>query len=117
MKPDECKICLKGTEACKTPGDFGDHTKGIYLNLQPDTSFLSQHRRKPEHEDAGAIIMFRFFSGRCKLILETRHKLQPTENYQSHEHAFGTQYYIFDKEQIMPRYILHWKAVRKIKKH
>jgi len=108
INPAECKGCLKG-EYCYNPGDFGDHTKGVYLDLHPDPTFSYQKIRIPEKGDEGAILMFRFFSGRYSVCFFSKRGLAPDLNYQSHRNNSGIQYYLFDTNQIMPCYILHWK--------
>jgi len=112
LRPARCEICLKG-EICDRPGDFGDHTLGVYVCLHPDHTFYYQKNRKPEIGDEGAILMLRFFIGLCKTISLLKHKIQPDKNYQAHEYPSFVEYYIFDTNQIMPRYIIHWKANKK----
>jgi len=112
LRPSNCQTCKAGNK-CADPGFFGDHTKGVYVSKHADYTFYYQkgHKAEVEENDIGAVIMMKMFTGKIKHLDKLAVKEPPTLGYHCHETTNFMEYYVWDTNQIMPYYIISWKAI------
>lgn len=134
LRPSGCAKCKSG-KACTDPGLcallneffclshftiqlfyckvgwFGDHTKGVYVSKHPDYTFFYSNYDEPKSGDEGKVIMFKMFTGRRLKFTETKFAVQPTPGYHCHESPKHLEFFVFNPAQIVPMYVISWKAV------
>jgi len=111
LRAKNCQPCSSGGY-CSDPGWFGDHTKGVYVSKHADYTFFYQRMGTAVKDgDQGMVIMFRMFTGKRYHFQAKSVKVQPTVGYHCHESPKHLEYYVFDANQIMPCYLIHWLAI------
>jgi len=115
LRPSNCSICKSGIDKyCSDPGFYGDHTKGVYVSKHVDYTFYYQkgHKALVEESDTGAVLMMKMFTGKRKHLDRRADKAPPSIGYHCHETPNHLEFYVWDTNQLVPCYILHWKAIK-----
>lgn len=114
LSPSVCAKCasVSPTEICDEPGSCGNHTKGVYLYRHADKCFSQLRGRAARAGEAGCVVMCKLFTGKRLQFLDTKNKGKqaPSPGYHAHEAIKTGDYFIFDSAQVLPCFVVHWKA-------
>lgn len=92
-------------------GYFGDHTKGVYVSKHADYTFYYVKLAEVGAGDEGSTIVLKCVTGRRKLFREMISGVAPTPGYHAHESPNHLEFFLFNAEQTVPVYVVHWKCI------